>query len=218
MIDKINHSKELIAKAISIYPNIAIASSFGKDSVVLIHLAQQIKPDIKIFSVMTPYKFKETRDYKDKLTKEWNLNITTYEASELGMLLYKKDIEQCCNYYKVEPTKRAIKELQLDAWITGLRNTEGGEMREKFTKEIETKEDGLVKVNPILSWTEKDIWLYHAVNSIPVHPLYLKGYRSLGCEPCSKICKDDSKPEREGRWVGTNKIECGIHCAKMMRD
>ena len=211
MIDKINHSKELIAKAISIYPKIAIASSFGKDSVVLIHLAQQIKPDIKIFSVMTPYKFKETRDYKDKLTKEWKLNITTYEASELGMLLYKKDIKQCCKYYKVDQVKRAIEELDLNAWISGMRATEGETRRDVPEVQID---DGLIKVNPILDWTEADVWMYHSYNNISPNPLYLQGYRSLGCEPCSS---KGGVLERDGRWQGTSNQggECQIHTIGM---
>jgi len=187
--------------------NIAVACSFGKDSIVTLHLCRQIHPNIKVFSIMTPYKFPETRTYKDYITDLWQLDIETFEADFTGDDIYKQDIHKCCDYYKVQQTKRAIKELDLDYWITGLRNTEGGDMR-KFTKEIETDKDP-IKINPILHFTEKDIWLYHALFNLPIHPLYLEGYRSLGCKPCSAIGSDEES-ERAQRWGG-KKCECGIH-------
>ena len=121
--------------------------------------------------------------------------------------LWNKNPEACCNYFKVNPTRDAVKGL--DAWICGLRNTEGP-TRENY-QEIEKRGD-LVKINPILTWTELDVWRYIAFNSIPVHPWYKKGYRSLGCEPCT-VLVPDSEPERSGRWKGTAKCggECGIH-------
>jgi len=192
---KIKRSKDLIADAISRYGDkVACFSSFGKDSIVMLYLAREVKPDIQVVSVMTPYKFKETRDYKDKLTALWELNIETYEMPELGLKLYETEgPEKCCDYYKVQPTKAAIKDLGLKAWICGLRNTEGH--TREFLEEIEMR-DGLVKYNPILAWTEAEIWLYHALNNIPVHPLYAKGYRSLGCEPCSHISENSHPKER----------------------
>ena len=214
MDKKINQSLEIISEAIKKYPKIAVACSFGKDSIVTVHLCRRIKPDIQIFTIMTPFKFKETFAYKDYITALWQLNIKDYGwkdiAPDTPVNFYRKDPDKCCDIYKVEPTKWAIKELKLDAWITGLRQTEGGEMREKFTKEVEFKEDGLVKINPILHWTEADIWRYHAINSIPVHPLYSQGYRSLGCQPCSL---PNTEEERGGRWANTCKAggECGIH-------
>lgn len=214
---KITHSKQLLYDAMNKYGDkLAIFSSFGKDSIVTMHLALSLKPDIKIISVMTPYKFKETKDYKNKITALWELNIKTYEMPELGLKLYETDgVEKCCNYYKVGPSKQAIQDAKLDAWISGLRNTEGH--TRKFLEEVEVK-DGLVKINPILTWTEAEIWLYHALNEIPVHPLYEKGYRSLGCEPCSSISLDSNEPERAGRWKGTGKCsgECGIHTQSMV--
>lgn len=212
MRSKINHALEIIdgiLKSANIHErNIAVACSFGKDSMVTLHLARQVDPNIQVFSVMTPYKFKETFAYKDYITALWNLNIKTYQMEYPDTkTIYMNDIERCCNFFKVEPTKEAIRKLDLGYWITGLRNTEGGDMR-KFTKEIEEDKDP-IKINPILSFTEKDIWLYHAIYNIPVHPLYLEGYRSLGCEPCSAV-GSDSESERATRWGG-KKTECGIH-------
>jgi phosphoadenosine phosphosulfate reductase len=209
LLGKINHAKEIIADALDKYQGkIAIACSFGKDSMVVLHLAQEIQSDIPIFTVMTPFKPKETFEYKDKMIEHYNLNITEYMSDEpVDMTLPKRDPDECCRIYKVNPTKRAVKNL--DAWICGLRNTEG--RTRKDYEEIE-KKGNLIKINPILNWTELDIWRYIAINKIPVHPYYAKGYRSLGCEPCTNLVPDDAL-EREGRWIGTSKCggECGIH-------
>ncbi|MHA1123044.1 MAG: phosphoadenylyl-sulfate reductase [Candidatus Heimdallarchaeota archaeon] len=209
IVDKIDHAKQIISDAVTKYGDkVEVACSFGKDSMVVVHLALQIKPDIRIFSVMTPFKPKETFEYKDKMIQHYNLNLVEYISKEkVDPNLPKTDPDECCRILKVEPTKEAVKDLE--AWICGLRNTEG--RTRKDYKEIEEK-GGLFKINPILNWTELDIWRYMAINNIPVHPFYARGYRSLGCEPCTKLISDDAL-EREGRWLGTSKCggECGIH-------
>lgn len=214
MQDKINHALNLIETKVSecVGGDVAVFASFGKDSVVLLELARQIYPSIKVISIMTPYKPIETIHYKEYLTDLWSLNVITYQAPLLSEDLYKTDIHACCDHYKVSQVKQAIKDFNIITWFSGLRNTEGGDMR-KFTEEVELKEDGLTKVNPILTFTEKDIWQYHALRNIPIHPLYLKGYRSLGCLPCSGITRDD-EPERAQRWGG-KKLECGIHTQRL---
>lgn len=204
--EKIAHSLDLVRDAVEKYPKIGVACSFGKDSAVVVHLAQIVKKDIHVFAVMTRFKPKETFEYKDMLIKEWNLNLKEYSSDvEIPEELYKTDPDECCRLLKVEPTKEAVKDM--DCWICGLRSTEG-RTRTDY-EEIEFK-GGLVKLNPILTWTEVDIWKYMAVNKIPVHPLYLQGYRSLGCSPCSN---PGGELERDGRWKGTSKCggECGIH-------
>jgi len=208
LLDKIEHSKKLIKEAIERYPRIAVAVSWGKDSMVLLHLARQIKPDIPVFTVITPFKPKETLEFKDRIIKEWNLNIREYQSKAKPVPgLWETDPDECCKIFKVEPTKEAVKDL--DAWISGLRKTEGRTRRD--FKEIE-KRGNIVKINPLLEWTELDIWRYSALYNVPQNPLYKKGYRSLGCAPCTTIV-DDEEPERAGRWRGTSKCggECGIH-------
>ena len=209
LVDKIDHAKQIISDAVKKYGDkVEVACSFGKDSMVVVHLAIQIKSDIRIFSVMTPFKPQETFEYKDKMIQLYNLNIVEFMSEEtVDPDLPKTNPDECCRILKVEPTKEAVKDL--DAWICGLRNTEG--RTRKDYKEVEEK-GGLVKINPILNWTELDIWRYMAINNIPVHPYYARGYRSLGCEPCTKLINDDEL-EREGRWLGTSKCggECGIH-------
>ena len=240
MEDKIKHAKELIEYAVINYPMVAVACSFGKDSMVTIHLAREVDPNIKVFSVMTLYKPKETFEYLKLMNVRWNLNTTVYmvadsiphalqgdslevrllhtaefnkEASRLktstGKELYEVDPDECCRLLKVEPTKVAMKNL--DAWICGLRNTEG-RTREDY-QEIENK-GGLIKINPILTFTEAEIWRYIATRGIEPHSWYGKGYRSLGCEPCSNV---GGVLERDGRWKGTSKCggECGIHTQRL---
>lgn len=221
ILDKIRKSKEIIEQAVSKYPRIGIACSFGKDSMVVLHLALQVNPDIEVFFVSTPMKPRETLEYKDHIQKLWNLNLKTYTSAQKPIKdLWIKDPDKCCEIFKVEPTKRAIKDL--DAWITGLRRTEGRTRTDyeawepcgKALTRIPGREipTSIMKVNPILDWTELDIWRYVAISNIPINPMYRKGYRSLGCEPCTKLVKE-TETERAGRWVGTSKCggECGIH-------
>jgi len=214
---KITHSLNIISTSLALYDRIALACSYGKDSIVVMHLCQRIDPKILTFCVMTPFWFEETYSYKHKIDQAYKLNIRDY-GDRLPSIHTSPDHnqpEECCDKYKVEPTRQAVKDLALQAWITGLRSTEGTHHR-KFTKETEER-DGLVKINPILHWTEADIWLYHAAHSIPIHPLYLQGFRSLGCKPCSEPYTEE---ERGGRWQGTDKCggECGIHTKSLVQD
>jgi len=220
---KVENALKLIKKAVKEHKRIAVACSFGKDSMTLVHLAQQVKPDIQIFSVLTPFKPYDTYVYADEMIRKYNMNWkdfghgmipeTSFERLGLPYGLWKKDVKACCEIYKVKPFKKAVKELKLTALIAGVRKDEG--KTRINCKEIETKQ-GLVKYNAILNFTEKDIWKYLAMNQIPPHPGYKKGYRSLGCEPCTGLC-DDSESERAGRWKGTcnNGGECNIHLSKL---
>lgn len=212
--DKVQKAKDLIKEATEKYERVAVACSFGKDSMVVLHLALQVKSDIQVFSVMTPFKPDITQGYRIKITQEWNLNTQNF-IQALNYEHMPQDPDDCCNYYKVTPTKIAIAHFNLDAWITGLRRTEG-RTRTDYDY-IETR-SGLVKVNPILDFTELDVWRYLAINEIPVNPLYKEGYRSLGCEPCSSKEEDEAETEREGRWAGTSKCggECGIHTQRLV--
>lgn len=236
--EKIEHSKEIIREAVSKYQKIAVACSFGKDSLATVHLAREVDPNIPVFYVTTIYKPRETLEYAVKMNQKMNLNMTAYLVAEEApavfreaavrtvllspkvfgktseecqrvhqKMLYEVKPDLCCQLLKVDPTKEAVKNL--DAWVSGLRRDEG--YTRKDYQEVEKKGD-LIKINPILEWSELDVWRYLALNHIEPNPLYKKGYRSLGCAPCSKIISD-GRPERAGRWEGTEKVggECGIH-------
>ncbi|MDP2980605.1 MAG: phosphoadenosine phosphosulfate reductase family protein, partial [Candidatus Omnitrophota bacterium] len=128
---------------------------------------------------------------------------------EIPDRLYETNPDKCCDILKVEPVKRAVEDMKVTCWVTGLRCTEG-RTRADF-KEIEERDIGLIKLNPILIWKEREVWQYLALNGVKVNPLYAEGYRSLGCAPCTKITNEED--ERAGRWIGTSKCggECGIH-------
>jgi phosphoadenosine phosphosulfate reductase len=238
--DKIEHARELIEQVIVTWPKIAVACSFGKDSMVIVHLAREVDPNIEIFSIMTQFKPIETFEYLKLINKKMNLDVTVYMVADsipevlqddslnvlllpteefnlkesqikakTGKEIYQVDPDECCRLLKVEPTIVAVRHL--DAWICGLRATEGPTRADY--KEIENK-GGLIKVNPILDFTEADIWRYLATRGIEPNPMYKLGYRSLGCEPCSHI---GGIYERDGRWQGTSKCggECGIHTQRL---
>ena len=205
---KVERALMLIENAYSEYgEQLIVANSLGKDSCVVWHLVKQVSEKIKGFIVTTPYKPLETKAYMRQFVKKYP-ETTIYESDSTVDELYKTDPDACCGIYKVEPTKRALRELNASCWVTGLRCTEG-RTRTDY-REIEKRDQDLVKLNPILIWEEREIWQYLAMNKIHVNPLYIEGYRSLGCSPCTSIAVGD---ERSGRWINSSKCggECGIH-------
>ena len=199
-IQKVKDAKQLIKESIEKYPKISVGCSFGKDSMVTLHLVLSVEPKIPVFSVMADTEFEETYEFAKEMLKKYDLNYTEH--------VFSQDAEKCCGTPKVEKTKEALAEY--DAWISGVRRTEGI-TRSDFQPSEE--KNGLVKINPILDFTELDIWRYLAVNGIPVNPKYKEGYRSLGCSLCSFPEEDETETERAGRWKGTENAcgECGIH-------
>jgi len=207
---KVERSKALVQEAYEKYgDSLAVANSLGKDSVAVWDVAKKVNPNIKGFIVTTRYKPPETVKFMNEEVKRYpELKIYKNDA-EIQPNLYKTDPDQCCDILKVEPVRQAIEEMKVKCWVTGLRCTEG-RTRTDF-KEVEERDEGLIKLNPILIWKEREVWQYLALYGVKVNPLYTEGYRSLGCAPCSKITTDDN--ERAGRWIGTSKCggECGIH-------
>lgn len=208
--EKVDRSLELIREAYEEFGDrLVVADSLGKDSSVVWDLAKRVSPDIKGFVVTTRFKPRETVQFMNEKIERYPELKVFRNDEPIEEELYKTDPNRCCDLLKVKPTRQAIEELNVDCWVTGLRCTEG-RTRTDF-QEIEERDEGLVKLNPILIWYEREIWQYLAVYDIPVNPLYAKGYRSLGCEPCTRISV--GKDERAGRWIGTSKCggECGIH-------
>ena len=207
---KVDRSLTLIKEAYDKYgDNLVVANSLGKDSVCVWHLAKKVSPKIKGFIVTTRFKPKETVQFMhEEVAKYPELKVYKNDVA-IQDKLYLTNPDRCCDILKVEPTRRAIEDLNVECWVTGLRCTEG-RTRTDF-EEVEERDKGLVKLNPILIWKEREIWQYLALNEVKVNPLYAEGYRSLGCATCTKITNEDD--ERAGRWIGTSKCggECGIH-------
>lgn len=208
--EKVERSLRLIREAYEAFGDrLVVANSLGKDSCAVWDLARRVSPDIRGFIVTTRFKPQGTIDFMKETVARYP-NLRVFKSDEpIEDRLYETNPDLCCDILKVEPTRRAIEEMNVGCWVTGLRCTEG-RTRTDF-QEIEERDKGLIKLNPILIWREREIWQYLALNGVPVNPLYALGYRSLGCAPCTKI--STGADERAGRWIGTSKCggECGIH-------
>lgn len=210
-------AEALIKEAYDIFkPDIIATSSFGANSGVLIDLIAKTNLPIKIVYINTGFLFKETLNYIETL-KNLYKNLEFLEISspqsredflkEYGLDIIKENPDLCCKLRKVEPLANYLKENGIKAWFAGLRRGQT-DYRQQL-KKIELTRTGLYKINPILDWTSKDVHYYMIKNNIPFHPLYEKGYTSIGCEPCTNL--PDSTDERSGRWKGKTKKECGLH-------
>jgi len=208
--EKVDRSLGLIREAYEEFGDrLVVANSLGKDSCVVWDLAKRVSASIRGFIIMTRFKPRETKRFMSDMVERYpELSVYSSDA-DIPHGLHDTDPDACCEALKVEPTRRAIAEMGVGCWVTGLRCTEG-RTRTDF-QEIEERDVGLVKLNPVLVWHEREIWQYLALYEVPVNPLYKQGYRSLGCEPCTHITAGAN--ERAGRWIGTSKCggECGIH-------
>jgi phosphoadenosine phosphosulfate reductase len=200
---------------------LVMTSSFGDQSAVLIHLASQVKPDIKIIFIDTGYLFPETHQFMEQLRRRLNLNVWTYRTRNdpIAWLhhaaeenpAWRKDIPACCAANKNEPMERAIKDIGPKAWLRGIRRGQG-ESR-KNARFIEwSPRYGCYAVSPMLNWSTRDVHNYMKEYDLPYHPLVDKGFLSVGCNPlsCTRPVQL-GEDARSGRWAGSDKLECGIN-------
>lgn len=207
---KVDRSLGLLREAYQEFGDgLVVANSLGKDSVAVWHLAKQVVPGIRGFIVTTRFKPAGTVEFMSQEVSRYPELQVFRNDEAIPEELYLTDPDRCCDILKVLPTRWAIEQMKVTCWVTGLRCTEG-RTRTDF-REIEERDKGLTKLNPILLWNEREVWQYLALHGVPVNPLYAMGYRSLGCAPCTRIASGLN--ERAGRWVGTSKCggECGIH-------
>lgn len=208
------HPREIIRFAVDFFGDrIAVSSSFGAESACLLSLATQVKPDIRVIFIDTGFHFPETLAFKERLRERLKLNIveTGPAMGHAAFLrehgrLYESDPDRCCAINKVEPLQRALQGVE--CWMSGVR-ADQTDYRAQM-RFVELKKDGLYKLSPLLAWTARDIYQYLKYEGLPMHPLWEKGYASVGCEPCTAVPGDPSDP-RSGRWAGKHKTECGIH-------
>src|SRR5260370_3591702 len=193
-----------------------LTCSFQAEDMVVLHLLQKKIPWIPVLFLETGYHFPETYSYRDRIAKEWSLNLVNVmpkktvseQESEFG-LLYRTEPTKCCQLRKVEPLLEALEPYNL--WFTGLRR-EQSPTRANLTKLEEHRLPGgktLVKVSLLADWTWGQVWEYTSQCGLSYLPQYDRGYLSIGCEPCTAIPEDPNNP-RSGRWGG-KKLECGIH-------
>ena len=193
-----------------------ITSSFQAEDVVVLHMVREILPGIPVLFLETGYHFPETLVYRDRMAAEWDLNLVNVlpqhtvaeQESEFG-ILYKSAPDRCCGLRKVEPLFRSL--APYDTWVTGLRREQSKSRANLQVEESFALPTGnvLAKLSPLAEWSTRDVWQYAEAHSIPLLPLYEKGYTSIGCAPCTSLPFDPNDP-RSGRWSG-RKLECGIH-------
>jgi len=207
--------QEIIKWAVdTFWPEIALSSSFQTQSMPLLHMAMEVRRGLPVFFLDTGYHFWETLMFRERIASEWRLNvIDLYRDSRWDVFVRQRarslpldDPNLCCYLHKVQPMQKALKDLK--AWITGIRRDQTS-VRAR-AKILELQNDGLLKINPLLNWTKADVMRYVEEHNLPTHPLFEKGYRSIGCAPCT-IAIGVNDDERAGRWAGRGKIECGLH-------
>jgi phosphoadenosine phosphosulfate reductase len=205
----------LLEYAVKTFPNITFACSFGAEDVVLVDMLQKISPKTDIFYLDTDFHFAETYETRDRIAAHYGINFVQVksqltpeeQAEQYGPELWKRDPNACCNLRKVEPLTRILG--QYDAWITGIRRDQAPTRANAKKVEYDTK-FGLVKFNPLASWTSEDVWKYIRENNVIYNPLHDRNYPSIGCEYCTRPVNPGEDP-RAGRWAGFDKTECGLH-------
>lgn len=195
-----------------------MSTSFGIQSAVMLHLVTQVIPDIPVIWVDTGYLPVETYQFADDLTQRLHLNLKVYQSpisparmeALYGRLWANKDVDSLNKYdqiRKVEPMQRALRELQATAWLAGLR---AAQTEHRKTLDVVTQQQGVYKVLPILNWNAKDVYYYLQTYDLPYHPMFDRGYVSVGDWHSSRPLMAGDGDERDTRFHGL-KQECGLH-------
>lgn len=220
-------AEEILSMSLETFaPKIAFASSFGAEDVVVIDLMHKVHGDkIRVFTLDTGRLNPETYDVMDQIREKYSIHIETMfpdylevekMVTENGFNLMYDSIEKrklCCAIRKVHPLRRMLKTL--DAWITGLRRDQTTTRSDVKKIELDASNNNIVKINPIVDWTNDMVWDHIKKNDIPYNKLHDKGYPSIGCAPCTRAIKP-GEDLRAGRWWWENNFhkECGLHWNK----
>ncbi|HTJ58630.1 MAG TPA: phosphoadenylyl-sulfate reductase [Devosiaceae bacterium] len=192
----------------------AVVSSFGADSVVLLHMVSQINPDLPVYFLETGKHFPETLAYVETLKQKLGLtNVISLQPDPADLSrfdpygdLWETDPDSCCYIRKAEPLEPALEKF--GGWVTGRKRYQTKERG--VLPHFELTSDDRIKVNPLAYWSDADVLAYREQHNLPSHPLYAKGYKSIGCAPCTSAVAE-GEDARAGRWRGLDKKECGIH-------
>ncbi|MCY9664364.1 phosphoadenylyl-sulfate reductase [Paenibacillus alginolyticus] len=211
-----NQSAQAVLKlAVETYASLTLACSFGAEDVVLVDMLQKISPNVDIFYLDTNVHFPETYETRDRLEQHYGTKFVQVlpkltldeQAEKYGDELWKSDANQCCNIRKVDPLTDVLKNY--DAWITGIRRDQAPTRANAKKVEYDVK-FGLIKFNPLASWTSEDVWNYIRENDVIYNPLHDRNYPSIGCTHCTRQVAEGEDP-RAGRWANIEKTECGLH-------
>jgi phosphoadenosine phosphosulfate reductase len=222
-LQQITHEQKVLAaqrlvadELASATGDIVVTNSFQAEDMALLHMVRQTLPEVAVLFLDTGYHFAEVYEYRDRMAREWSLNLTSLlpeltvaeQESRFG-ILNQSDPSRCCGMRKVKPLFSALERYAV--WFTGLRREQA-----KSRAALREVEDfplpsgrTIRKLSPLTEWSTRDVWSYATQHGIPLLKLYDKGYTSIGCEPCTSLPLDPNDP-RSGRWGG-QKQECGIH-------
>lgn len=189
-------------------------SSFQTHSLVMLHILSKIDSTIPVFFMNTGYHFPETVAFKDQIAEQFGINVLEVKSAvprymqkdAYGRLLFTSDPDHCCYINKTAPTEELLRTY--DIWVNGVRADQSAVR--KAMKDEQPAPFNTMRFHPMLDWSMKQIYAYIREHNLPRHPLDSKGYMSIGCEPCTRKL-DPEMQEREARWYGMNKVECGLH-------
>jgi phosphoadenosine phosphosulfate reductase len=188
----------------SFHPHLCLTASMT--DAVLVDLAVKVEPSIEVVFIDTGYHFPETLETVEQVRRKYGLNLRMMTVPTHDEDLWKIDPENCCSAVKVGQLDRAL--AGKEAWMSGLRRDEA---ETRINSPIVARDlRGLIKINPIATWTRADVDGYIKDHDVPVNPLIAQGYPSIGCWPCTKPVAEGEDP-RSGRWAGKDKTECGLH-------
>ena len=211
------HPIEIVKAAIELYgDDVALVSSFGAESAVLLHMVAQLKPAMPVLFLDTGMLFGQTLDYRQQLAHQLGLTgvrdlrprFEDLAVNDPNAELWKTDTDACCHIRKVIPLDAALEGFP--AWITGRKRFHGGD---RLRLSVVEESNGRLKFNPLANWTKDDLDAYASEHDLPEHPLVAHGFPSIGCWPCTSPVEEGGDI-RSGRWAGSEKSECGIHTAR----
>ena len=213
------HPRTILEAAVESFGDrLALVSSFGAESAVLLHLASRVSKDIPVLFLDTGMQFGQTLDYRRTLAAHLGLRDVRDlrpHYQDLAIIdpeakLWQTDTDACCNLRKTVPLDLALQDF--DAWITGRKRFHGGS---RLSLPVVEQTDRQIKFNPLANWSKADLDAYVAEHDLPQHPLVAQGFPSIGCWPCTQPAdSNDVEDIRAGRWAGSQKTECGIHLAR----
>ena len=197
-------AQEVLAHVVDEYhPRLYVACSFQKEASVILDMLLAIEPAARVFTLDTGVLFPETYEMWRRIEQRYGIEIDVYRGDWIDGL-WHRDPDSCCGMRKVEPLERALSGV--DAWITGLRRDQSAARADTPKLGADSGHPGKLKCAPLADWSEKAVWRYIVENDVPYHPLHDRGYASIGCTHCTS-----PGGGRDGRWAGTDKIECGLH-------
>lgn len=209
---------EVLAWAVRrFHPRLLMATAFGAEGCCIIDMLSRIEPTVTLINLDTGYQFPETLAVREQLRQKYGMDVelvkptttvSEYEKAHGGPL-HQSQPDQCCHDRKVLPLRAAMERHAPLAWVSAIRKDQTTERGAAAVVQRD-KKFGIIKVNPLLNWTKKEVWKHILDHQVPYNELHDRGYPSVGCWPCTRAV-GAGEGERSGRWAGQAKKECGLH-------